>query len=92
MRRNPRVIASDSDSRFRFGFRSFLAENFSLSRHCFGNAFRLRPVTKNCLPRVMRIAYIAIHFDAFVVCTDLAFPLRPHPGKHPTSIEIEKVS
>lgn len=40
----------------------------------------------------MRIAYIAIHFDAFVVCTDLAFPLRPHPGKHPTSIENEKVS
>ncbi|EPZ88878.1 hypothetical protein BURCENBC7_AP0463 [Burkholderia cenocepacia BC7] len=36
----------------------------------FGNAFRLRPVTKNRLSRGIRIAYIAIHFDTFVACPD----------------------
>jgi hypothetical protein len=35
-----------------------------------GNAFRLRPVTKNRLLRGIRIAYIAIHFDTFVACPD----------------------
>ncbi|MPV56138.1 hypothetical protein GD416_06735 [Burkholderia sp. BE24] len=35
-----------------------------------GNAFRLRTVTKNRLSRGIRIAYIAIHFDAFVACPD----------------------
>ncbi|RQQ56467.1 hypothetical protein DF021_22800 [Burkholderia stagnalis] len=32
-----------------------------------GNACRLHTVTKNCLLRAVLFAYIAIHFDAFVV-------------------------
>ncbi|RQR83066.1 hypothetical protein DIE11_08180 [Burkholderia sp. Bp9012] len=49
--------------------------------HRFGNAFRLRPVTKNCLPRRIPIAYIAIHFDAFVICTDWPSRRVRSPGR-----------
>ncbi|PRG08360.1 hypothetical protein C6Q14_07930 [Burkholderia ambifaria] len=67
----PAAIESDSDSHFRFVFRTNTAANFAFRTCRFGNAFRLRSVTKNCLPRRMGIAYIAIHFAAFAVCTDL---------------------
>ncbi|WP_198404875.1 hypothetical protein [Burkholderia ambifaria] len=64
------AIESDCDLHFRFVFRASAAANFAFRRRRFGNAFRLRSVTKNCLPRRMGIAYIAIHFAAFAVCTD----------------------
>ncbi|KAB0643651.1 hypothetical protein F7R21_06450 [Burkholderia latens] len=75
---------SDSDSSFRFLFARFPAANFASPIRNVGNACLLRSVTKNCLPRRIRIAYIAIHFDAFVVCTDrssVGSTARCSPGK-----------
>ncbi|AXF23437.1 hypothetical protein CUJ89_23740 [Burkholderia pyrrocinia] len=48
-----------------------------------GNAFRLRSVTKNCLPRRIRIIYIAIHFSAFLACPN-RLPRRAASTTHPS--------
>ncbi|RQV04000.1 hypothetical protein DF039_34385 [Burkholderia cenocepacia] len=66
----PASIASDCDSRFRFDFHAAATANLACRPPASGNAFRLRPVTKNRLSRDIRIAYIAIHFDTFVACPD----------------------
>ncbi|NTY39625.1 hypothetical protein FCJ57_25470 [Burkholderia diffusa] len=56
----------------------------------FGNAFRLRSVTKNCLPRSIRIIYIAIHFYAFFACPNRP-PRRAASTTHPSqAIKINR--
>ncbi|WP_175017501.1 hypothetical protein [Burkholderia contaminans] len=71
-------IESDSDSHFRFDFHAVSTAFFARPPPSSGNAFRLRTVTKNCLPCGRRIAYIAIHLDTFVAC----------PGKASRPVDI----
>ncbi|AZQ56298.1 hypothetical protein D5R55_36640 [Burkholderia cenocepacia] len=66
----PTSIASDCDSCFRFDFHAAATANLACRPPASGNAFRLRPVTKNRLSRRIRIAYIAIHFGTFAACPD----------------------
>ncbi|HDR8956410.1 hypothetical protein KDW80_04440 [Burkholderia vietnamiensis] len=70
--RVPHVIDSDSNSRFDSASEVFRRKILRACASRFGNAFRLRSVTKNCPPRRIRITYIPFHFDAFVVGADQA--------------------